>query len=621
MKVSFELKPGTDVRYQGRAFVVHQLLDYNRVLVKDSESGELRSVSPSVLSPPEPEAGSGSSVELELISDEDWNVAQERMAVIRPLLENDWRSVVDVQQAAKEAGVNQATIYRWIQRYEVTGRASSLVPVRRGPKPGGVRIPDEVEEVIQATIEERYLSKQRPKIQVVCQEVIRRCKTAGLKPPHPNTVRNRIRTITDRRKMERRLGRRTARERYEPTQGQFPDAQWPLHTVQIDHTPVDLIIVDDDERKPIGRPSLTLAMDVFSRMVTGFSVSLEAPGSLPVGLALAHSILPKDGWMLERGIDGEWPVWGLPGTVHADNAKEFRGDMLKRACSDYGIDLHWRPVAHPNFGGHVERLLGTFNAEIHNLPGTTFSNIEERMNYDSSGMAAFTLSEFEVWIATYITQIYHQTVHSALGVSPLKKWEEGILGTDHQVGRGLPARVRDEERLKIDFLPWEERTVQRHGVVLDHVAYYADVLRPWVHATDPNGSGKKRKFLIRRDPRDISVVYFFDPQHERYFDLPYRNTSHPKISLWELREAQRRLRQEGRDAQDEDAIFEAHERLRKIEDEASRQTARARRQAQRRKNNKQVARTSYGSHPEASPLDSHDDDGWGDIDPYDDVEV
>lgn len=621
MKVRFELRPGADVRYQGRAFVVHQTLDYNRVLVKDPETGGVQSVSPSVLSPPDPDEGLGHSVELESVSDEDWNEGQRRLAAIRPLLGNDWRSGADVQEAARQAGVNQATIYRWIERYETTGRASSLIPMRRGPKPGAVRVPDEVEEVIQATIEERYLSKQRPKVQAVCDEVVRRCKTAGLRPPHPNTVRNRINSVTERRKMERQLGRRIAREHYEPTQGQFPDAYWPLQLVQIDHTPVDLIIVDDVERKPIGRPTLTLVMDVFSRVVTGFAVSLEAPGSLLVGLALSHSILPKDGWMVSRGIDGEWPVWGLPSTVHADNAKEFRGQMLTRACSEYGIDLYWRPVARPNFGGHVERLLGTFNAKVHNLPGTTFSNIEERMTYDSSGMAALTLSEFETWIATYITQIYHRTVHSTLGVSPLKKWEEGILGTDHQVGRGLPARVRDEDRLRIDFLPWEERTVQRHGVVLDHVAYYADVLRPWVHATDPDGSGNKRKFLIRRDPRDISVVYFFDPQLERYFELPYRNTSHPQISLWELREAQRRLRQEGRETQDEDAIFEAHERLRKIEDEASRKTARVRRKAQRRRNNKQVDRAQSDSPSEISAPDSHDDDGWGDIAPYDDLEV
>jgi putative transposase len=40
--------------------------------------------------------------------------------------------------------------------------------------------------------------------------------------------------------------------------------------VQIDHTEIDIIVVDELTRTPLpGRPWLTLAIDVFSRVVTG----------------------------------------------------------------------------------------------------------------------------------------------------------------------------------------------------------------------------------------------------------------------------------------------------------------------------------------------------------------
>ena len=55
----------------------------------------------------------------------------------------------------------------------------------------------------------------------------------------------------------------------------------PLEVMQIDHTPVDVVIVDERQRLPIGRPWLTLAIDVASRVVLGLSVSLEAPSSCP----------------------------------------------------------------------------------------------------------------------------------------------------------------------------------------------------------------------------------------------------------------------------------------------------------------------------------------------------
>lgn len=37
----------------------------------------------------------------------------------------------------------------------------------------------------------------------------------------------------------------------------------------------------------------------------------------------------------------------------------------------------------PQFGGHIERLIGTFMKEVHGINGTTFSNIKEKDNYDS----------------------------------------------------------------------------------------------------------------------------------------------------------------------------------------------------------------------------------------------
>lgn len=624
MSTQFEIKPGADVSFEGRRHVVQQILGVDRVLLKDPEADKVKSVAASAVQPVN-DGSEGDQADpvrdLETYSDEDWRIAQDRMATIRPLLQDSWRSLEQVRKAAKQAGVNPATIYRWIEKYEVTGRVSSLVPMQRGPKPGNTKLPEEAEEIVEATIDELYLDKQRRKVQPVCREVVRRCRNAGVKPPHPNTVRNRITAITERRKMERRVGGRAAREKYEPIKNEFPDGRWPLDVVEIDHTPVDVALVDDVDRLPIGRPSLTLVMDVFSRVVPGFYVSLDAPSSLSVGLSLSHAVLPKERWLVERGLGGEWPVWGLPGSVHVDNAKEFRGRMLRRACEEYGMDLVWRPPGRPNFGGHVERLLGTFNAEVHNLPGTTFSNIEERLDYDSEGRAVMTLSEFESWLTTYITQVYHTRIHSELGVPPINKWEEGVLGTDTRPGRGLPARVRDEDRLRIDFLPYEERTVQRYGISLDGIAYYGDVLRRWVHAKDPENKDRKRKFLVRRDPRNIASVYFFDPDLERYYEIPYRNTSHPAISLWELREIQRRMREEGRTLSDEEAIFEAYERMKEIEGEATRETARTRRKAQRRRLHKKADKPAAPAPGEAEPVPSPQDDDWGDVQPYDDVEI
>ncbi len=627
------IAPGARVEAGGRRFQITHLLDLEAVLAKDEETGRaarlfIKDLSPAhaekIAPPREEDARPARNAELNLIEDADWQEAQRRFALIRPLLAAPVRSRESVAEVAAASGVHLTTVYRWIRLYESTGRVSSLVPSKRDGGRGRSRLDSEVEKIVRATIEDFYLSRQQRSMQKTCTEVERRCRNAGVAPPHPNTVRNRITALTDRVKLERRRGKKAARQQFAPAVGHFPGADWPLAVAQIDHTPVDIILVDDAHRLPIGRPWITLAMDVFSRMVLGFYVSFDPPGALSTGLCISHAILPKEKWLTCFGITTPWPCWGLPKTIHADNAKEFRGQMLKRACEEHGIDLQWRPVATPHWGGHIERLLGTFLEEIHSLPGTTFSNPKERGEYKSDKQAAMTLSEFERWLAIFVVEVYHQRLHSALKTSPVRKYEEGVFGTKDRPGVGLPARTLDEDRLRLDFMPYEERTVQTYGVVIDEVHYYHDVLRRFINRSDPENPSRKQQFLFRRDPRDLSVIHFFDPELRQYFAIPYRDTSRPPISLWELREVRRQLEQEGREQVDENLIFDAYERMRAQEEQSVRDTKRVRRAQARRAHHEQaekpsrVIQASFGQ--TAAGKTAADADGIPDVEPFEELE-
>ena len=350
--------------------------------------------------------------------------------------------------------------------------------------------------------------------------------------------------------------------------------------VQIDHTPADVILVDELTRVPLGRPWITMAIDVYSRMVVGFYVSFETPGALGVGMCVANSILAKEAWLNRLDVLGEWPCWGKMKKIYVDNAKEFRGTMLKRACEEYGIDLEWRPVHRPNYGGHIERLMGTLATEIHTLPGTTFSNSQQRGAYNSANKAALTLTEFENWLTHLIVNIYHKRIHTSLGKTPLEMFEEGIYQKT-----GLPPRITNELKAKMDFLPYFERSVQEYGVLLDHIHYYSDVLQKWIHATEVNSGKAKRtrKFIFKRDPRDISVLFFYDPEELTYYPIPYRDISRPPMTLWEHRQALARLTTTGVKQIDEAMLFEAYQTLLTIEQQAVTKTQIARHQRKRAK--------------------------------------
>lgn len=449
--------------------------------------------------------------------------------------------------------------------------------------------------------------------------MVRRCKAAGLEAPHENTVRRRIARLAPGDRLTARHGQQAA-EALEAVPGQFPGADFPLAVVQIDHTKLDLILVDETNRQAIGRPWLTLTIDVYSRMAAGYHVSLDPPGTASVALCLVHAILPKDVWLARHNLEVKWPCWGLPTAVHADNAHEFRGKALRRACEQYGINLEWRPVHEPRYGAYVERLMGTLLQEIHTLPGTTFSSAKDRGAYQPERRAALTLQELECWLAVHLAGVYHQREHSALnGSSPLHRYEAGILGDASHPGRGLPARVADEHRLLLDFLPYVERTIRRNGVVIDQILYYADVLAQYIAVPGlGRRSSGKRKFIFRRDPRDLSAVHFFDPETQEYHPIPYRNTSWPPVSIWELREARRALRAENRRHLDEATVFAAIERKRAIVDNAVTQTQRTRRERARRASH--AARQRHGLPTTGVTLAPAEGPSLVDIQPFDEVE-
>lgn len=84
--------------------------------------------------------------------------------------------------------------------------------------------------------------------------------------------------------------------------------QRPLDVVQIDHTVADVFIVDPVTRQCIGRPTLTLAIDVATRCVLAHCPSLEAPSALLVALCLEQAVFPKDEWLAAQGLALQYPM-------------------------------------------------------------------------------------------------------------------------------------------------------------------------------------------------------------------------------------------------------------------------------------------------------------------------
>ena len=619
------LNIGSKIFVNNQEYQIKKYIDLKNILALNLTTNKLENIYINYI---KNEQETPSLIIHEDIPESYWEEAKKRLEIISILLEKK-TTKQEINEIAIKNNLHCSTIYRWISQYKENNLLSSLLPkhISKGAK-GTLRIQEETELIIQKSINDLYLSQQKFSARKVYFDIVRKCKNARITHPSENTVRNRISQIEEKRKIKYRESAILADRKYRNTDGMFPEGKYPLDFIQIDHTPMDIDIVDEVHRKSIGRPYLTLAIDVYSRMITAFYISLDEPSYFSVSQCISQSILTKEKYLREIGVEGEWNVYGIPRAFGIDNAQEFRSKDLQRVCEEYGITISWRPVARPQFGGHIERVIGTAMNEIHTLPGTTFSNIQKRGEYDSEKKSIFTLKELEKWFTEFIINQYHKQIHSGIRMTPEKKYELGIFGDDDNPGRGLPEKISNEDYFKISLLPTMERTIQQFGVKIDNIVYYSDILRRWIKAKDSDN--KAKKFLFKRDPRDISVIWFYDPTIKDYFEVHYRNISYPPISIWDLRNIRKYLDDKHQKDYDETVIFKTHYRLQEIQKEAAFKTKTIRREQaakEIRKNKKEFddikIKTTKKSSVKNTTNDETNtfDDLFKNIKPFDEMEI
>ncbi|WP_121498514.1 Mu transposase C-terminal domain-containing protein [Pseudomonas aeruginosa] len=530
------------------------------------------------------------------LPDAAWAQARQRAEIIGPLAALDVVGHEAADAAAHALGLSRRQVYVLIRRArQGAGLVTDLARSRSGGGKGKGRLPESVERIIRELLQKRFLTKQKRSLAAFHREVAQACKAQKLRAPARNTVALRIAGLDPLKATRRREGQDASRS-LQGVGGEPPAVTAPLEQVQIDHTVIDLIVVDERDRQPIGRPYLTIAIDVFTRCVLGMVVTLEAPSSVSVGLCLVHVACDKRPWLEGLNIEMEWPMSGKPRLLYLDNAAEFKSEALRRGCEQHGIRLDYRPLGQPHYGGIVERIIGTAMQMIHDeLPGTTFSNPDQRGDYDSENKAALTLRELERWL-TLAVGTYHGSVHNGLLQPPAARWAEAVARV------GVPAVVTRATSFLVDFLPILRRTLTRTGFVIDHIHYYADALKPWIARRE-----RWPSFLIRRDPRDISRIWVLEPEGQHYLEIPYRTLSHPAVTLWEQRQALAKLRQQGREQVDESALFRMIGQMREIVTSAQKATRKARRDADRRQHLKTSARPDKPVPPDTDIADPQAD--------------
>lgn len=423
-------------------------------------------------------------------------------AKLRPLLE------YIAQQLEDPEVPSTVTIYRWFKKkLQHNDHPFALLekPYSRGWF--GCRFPTEVQEALIELIETRYL--EVPGLSIVnLHDALRvrvhalnqmRAPDSALPLPSYDTIRRAVLAYPAYEKAVAKFGKQEASLRFR-TSLDSPKAKFILETAEVDHTPVDLFVVDEKTGMPLGRPWLTVIIDRKSRMILGIYVSFGGPSTEAVFGCLRNAILPKSyvNACYPR-VEGTWPCFGLMQVLVCDNGLEFHSHALEQACFELGIILQFCPKRKPYFKGMIERALGSISRNfLHAQAGTSLANWMERYGYDPLKTAVATFDELMHALHIWIVDVYSVKFHRGLQRTPLGMWQDGI----HDNPPALP----DLKVLDVALTEGEERVLWHYGIELFNLRYNSREVYPIRHQY-----GEKVTVQVRYNRADLGHIYVVHP--------------------------------------------------------------------------------------------------------------
>lgn len=496
--------------------------------------------------------------------------------------------IKEAEQNGNTAPPSASTIWRWYNDWLKGGRnITALVPRHhlKGRRP--TCMCNRSFEILQEVIENHYLVRT-PKTKLGIFNLFKsrlmkenkRCPEAGrMHVPSSRSIYRFLAGLNPYEVMVAQKGRRQADKVFADV-GPGIVAKFPLHIVQVDHQLMDKTLRAKDG-KVIGRPWLTLALDLYSRMPVGFYVSFDSPGYVSVMHCLKHAILPKDeylkqvlaqfkaqpGTTLDANFASTWPCFGVMDTLVLDNALEFHSQDLLDSCSQLAISVEYNPARTPHYKGAVERFFGTLNTKlIHTLPGTTFSNPAQRGDYNSDESACLTIEDLEFLLTKFIVDEYAVTEHSTLKQLPLEKWRNGV--------RQHPVRfISNQQDITVLLFKVTVKKLTRTGIRIMGLNYQSHSLQLLRQRLMINSSGKlpNPEVRIKFDPEDLATIHVEDSRAKLFIPVNCTHETYAlQLSIWRhrlIRKAMLKRKLDLRKASEDDfleirqSLFEVAEEL------------------------------------------------------------
>ncbi|MEU3962797.1 transposase [Streptomyces buecherae] len=465
---------------------------------------------------PHPEGGRDSQTMRPQYDPDRWTLAQRDAAKAQELA------------ALGFARVTPTTVQRMRHSYRkqgLWGLVDKRVVPARGRHPTGYADERVVAAVLEALRRQRGRSKGTVKgLQVLVRQILEDTHGRGVvEMPSRSTFYRLVGVLAD---PVDRPGR-PARTATAPARGSSaPVVLRPGEQVQIDTTRLDIMAALEDGS--LGRPELTIAVDVATRSILAAVLRPHSTKAVDAALLLAEMAVPhpaRPAWpqslhlsraevpfermlSLDERLEGAAarPVI-VPETIVVDRGKIYPSQGFVAACETLGVNVQPAPPRRPQAKAVVERTFGSINDLFcQHVAGHTGSN-PQRRGSATAAETRWTIPQLQDFLDEWITCGWQNRPHDGLrhpvlpktALTPNQMWAALITISGY-----VPVPLTGADYLEL--LPVRWQPITERGIRLDYRTYNHDILDPHRSQRSPV-TARDGKWEVHYNPHDARQIW------------------------------------------------------------------------------------------------------------------
>jgi len=410
-----------------------------------------------------------------------------------------------------------STVMNWFRKFDQAQQAPQALVTGHAQRARTSKLHPEMDRLVNESLRKHYLTRDRFSMRHTLAMVRAQAKPLVVQGTLSeedtqislSTLSRRVQKMDRYRVIEAREGAARARMVTRTTMDGTV-AQYPLDVVEVDHTPLNWVVICDRTGLPLGRPLLTVMIDAYSGYVLGFYVSFYGAGLSSVSGVVRCALMPKADMVASVKLEHQWISEGIPDTVKLDNGLEFHSPVFQRMGWELGSHFTYCRVRTPWLKPHVERFFGSLD-NLTLARGRVHKRVANVVNMNPDQDAAIMFSAFVRGLVMYIVDEHPFQVNERKLKRPHDLMQEGLLSVP-------PARFpHDLQSLRMVSALSKQLTVHQGGVELHGLPFGGAELLSMRKAL-----GQRFKTWIKWDPDDMSQVWVQEPRSQHWVASPCR---------------------------------------------------------------------------------------------------